>query len=117
MGDQDTSVVDLIRVLVQFCQYESCGKCFPCRLGTTHLLEILERMCLFQSLPGDMELMKSVGQNMAAGSLCGHGQLGFNPVESALMYFGSEFAAHMEERRCPAGSCGNPILAPERTRR
>ena len=117
VADEDTCAVDLTRLLVAFCQYESCGKCFPCRLGTTHLLEILERMCRFQSLPGDMELMKSVGQNMAAGSLCGHGQLGFNPVESALMYFGDEFAAHMEEGRCPAGSCGGQILAPERTRR
>ena len=117
VADEDTCAVDLTRLLVAFCQYESCGKCFPCRLGTTHLLEILERMCCFQSLPGDMELMKSVGQNMAAGSLCGHGQLGFNPVESALMYFGDEFAAHMEEGYCPAGSCGGQILAPVRTRR
>ena len=117
VADEDTCAVDLTRLLVAFCQYESCGKCFPCRLGTTHLLEILERMCRFESLPGDMELMKSVGQTMAAGSLCGHGQLGFNPVESALMYFGDEFAAHMEEGRCPAGSCGGQILAPERTRR
>ena len=117
VADEDTCAVDLTRLLVAFCQYESCGKCFPCRLGTTHLLEILERMCRFQSFPGDLELMKSVGQNMAAGSLCGHGQLGFNPVESALIYFGDEFAAHMEEGRCPTGSCGGQILAPERTRR
>ena len=117
VADEDTCAVDLTRLLVAFCQYESCGKCFPCRLGTTHLLEILERMCRFRSLPRDLELMNSVGQNMAAGSLCGHGQLGFNPVESALMYFGEEFTAHMEEGRCPAGTCDGQVLAPVRTRR
>ncbi|MBI4200934.1 MAG: SLBB domain-containing protein [Chloroflexi bacterium] len=117
VGDDRTCAVDLTRVLVAFCQYESCGKCFPCRLGTTHLLEVLERMCRFQTLPGDMELMRVVGTNMAAGSLCGHGQLGFNPVQSALNYFPEEFTAHVQERRCPAGVCSGEYLGPQRSRR
>ena len=69
--------------------------CFPCRLGTTHLLEILERICRFETLSSDMELMWSVGRSMAVGSLCGHGQLGFNPVQSAMDYFAEEFTAHV----------------------
>ena len=81
-ADEDTCAVDLTRALIAFCQFESCGKCFPCRLGMTHLLEMLERICRFESEPGDLELMRQVGQNMQAGSLCGHGQLGFNPVSS-----------------------------------
>ncbi len=116
-ANEDTCAVDLTRSLIAFCQFESCGKCFPCRLGMTHLLEMLERICSFESGPQDLELMRQVGSNMQAGSLCGHGQLGFNPVSSALKYFGEEFEAHMVEGRCPTGSCLRPFHAPSRTRR
>ena len=44
-ADEDTCAVDLTRALIAFCQYESCGKCFPCRMGMSHLLEVLERIC------------------------------------------------------------------------
>ena len=114
---EDTCAVDLTRALIAFCQYESCGKCFPCRLGMTHLLELLERICRFESEPGDLELMRQVGQDMQVGSLCGHGQLGFNPVSSALRYFGDEFETHMVEKRCPTGICQADRYSPQRTRR
>ena len=116
-ADEDTCAVDLTRSLIAFCQFESCGKCFPCRIGMTHLLEILERICSFESGPADLELMRQVGQNMQVGSLCGHGQLGFNPVSSALRYFGDEFDAHMVEKRCPTGSCLRSKYSPQTTRR
>lgn len=113
---EDTCAVDLTRVLVSFCQYESCGKCFPCRLGMTHLLEFVERIAKFEGRPGDLDLMNKVGETMQAGSLCGHGQLGYNPIRSALKYFRDDFLAHLEEKRCPSGSCNRPILSPKNTR-
>ena len=116
-ADEDTCAVDMTRALIAFCQFESCGKCFPCRMGMTHLLEILERICRTESEPGDLVLMRQVGQNMQAGSLCGHGQLGFNPVSSALRYFEEEFEAHMVEKRCPAGRCKDVRFTPQSTRR
>jgi NADH-quinone oxidoreductase subunit F len=117
VANESVCAVDMTRLLVAFCQYESCGKCFPCRLGTTHLLEILERMCRFESIPSDMDLMQVVGKEMASASLCGHGQLGFNPVQSALDYFGQEFKIHIEEGRCQTGSCDINFITPTRTRR
>ena len=116
VADEDTCAVDLTRVLVAFCQYESCGKCFPCRLGMTHLLEFVERIARSEGRPGDLELMETVGKTMQAGSLCGHGQLGFNPIRSALKFFAPDFRAHLEERRCPSGSCLKPMLSPRNTR-
>ena len=116
-ADEDTCVVDLTRNLVAFCQYESCGKCFPCRTGMTHLLEVLERISSFRGTPSDMDLMQTVGRNMQSGSLCGHGQLGFNPVSSALRYFGPEFHQHLRDRTCATGRCRGPWHSPERTRR
>ena len=116
-ADEDTCVVDLTRALVAFCQYESCGKCFPCRMGMSHLLEVLERICDLKGEPEDLDLMRGTGESMQAGSLCGHGQLGFNPVSSALRYFPGEFEAHILEHTCPTGVCNGPRFSPDRSRR
>ena len=116
VGGEGVCVVDLTRNLVAFCQFESCGKCFPCRLGMTHLVEFFDRIAEGRGQPGDQALMESVGQSMALGSLCGHGQLGFNPVSSALRYFPEEFRAHMEDGECPQGSCHSSFNKPSRTR-
>ena len=116
-ADESICVVDLTRSLIAFCQYESCGKCFPCRMGMSHLLEVLERICNLEGGPEDLTLMRSIGENMQAGSLCGHGQLGFNPVSSALRYFGPEFDAHILDRKCPTGICLMPRYSPALSRR
>ena len=116
VADDTTCAVDMTRILVAFCQYESCGKCFPCRLGMTHMLEVVERIASFEGRSSDLKLMESVGLTMQAGSLCGHGQLGFNPIKSALTYFEADFRAHIEEKRCPAGRCPMPRLTPRNMR-
>ena len=116
-ANEDACVVDLTRALIAFCQYESCGKCFPCRTGMTHLLEVLERICRMESTPDDMTLMGRVGRSMQAGSLCGHGQLGFNPVSSAVRYFRDEFDQHLTDKTCPTGTCPGPWHSPTRVRR
>ena len=116
VGADDICAVDLARNLVAFCQFESCGKCFPCRLGMTHLVEMLERISANNGRPGDLDLMQSTGVTMAMGSLCGHGQLGFNPISSAIKFFGEDFRIHLEEGRCPTGSCDRAFHRPTRTR-
>ena len=116
VADEDTCVVDLTRNLIAFCQYESCGKCFPCRMGMSHLLEVLERIHNLEGTDEDLALMRNIGENMQAGSLCGHGQLGFNPVSSALRYFPEEFEAHILEKR-HTGDCPDQVFSPRLTRR
>jgi NADH:ubiquinone oxidoreductase subunit F (NADH-binding) len=117
VGNETTDVVDLIRNLIAFTQFESCGKCFPCRLGNTHMLEILDRMCKNDGRPGDLQLIERVGMSMKVGSLCGHGQLGYNPIASALKYFGDEFKARMDGKMAPSGSFGDgSMIMPTRTR-
>ena len=116
VGDETRCAVDLARLLVAFCQYESCGKCFPCRLGMTHLLEIIERIARKEANPADVDLMNSVGDTMEGASLCFHGQLGYNPLRSALLNFPDDFKAHIEDGRCPSGACDEELLAPRNTR-
>lgn len=114
--DEDTCAVDITRNLVAFTQYESCGKCFPCRLGMEQLLEVVERIAALEGTNKDLQLLKSIGTTMEASSLCGHGQLGFGPIRSALQHFEIDFTTHIEEKRCPTGSCLKPMIAPKNTR-
>ena len=114
--DEDTCAVDITRNLVAFTQYESCGKCFPCRLGMEHLLEVVDRIVRFESRLEDLDLLRNIGRTMESSSLCGHGQLGFGPIRSALQHFESDFVSHIEQKRCPTGSCLRPAIAPKNTR-
>ena len=114
--DEDTCAVDITRNLVAFTQYESCGKCFPCRLGMEQLLEVVERIAVFEGKSEDLELLRSIGQTMEGSSLCGHGQLGFGPIRSAMQHFEGDFVSHIEDKRCPTGSCLTSMIAPKCTR-
>jgi NADH:ubiquinone oxidoreductase subunit F (NADH-binding)/(2Fe-2S) ferredoxin len=115
--NEKTDIVDLIRNLIAFTQFESCGKCFPCRLGNTHMLEVLDRMCKNDAREGDLKLIERVGMSMKVGSLCGHGQLGYNPIQSALKFFGDEFNARIKKSLAPSGPFGDgSMIMPTRTR-
>ncbi|KPU26712.1 NADH dehydrogenase, partial [Caloranaerobacter sp. TR13] len=84
---------------------ESCGKCTPCREGTKRMLEILERITNGKGKPGDIEKLESLAETIKSASLCGLGQTAPNPVLSTLKYFRHEYEAHVNEKRCPSGSC------------
>ncbi len=117
IGDEDVCAVNLVRNLMSFNQFESCGKCFPCRLGMTHMVETLERISQNEGREDDLALMERMGASMRMGSLCGHGQLGYNPVASALKYFEADFRSHLEDKKCPTGACGDgSMVTPTRTR-
>lgn len=117
VGNETTNVVDLLRTLIAFNQFESCGKCFPCRLGNTHMLEILNRMCQNKAKSSDLVLLQRVGLSMTAGSLCGHGQLGYNPISSALKYFGDEIESSLDGELELSGVFGDgTMILPTRTR-
>ena len=117
VGNETVNVVDLLRSLIAFNQFESCGKCFPCRLGNTHMLEILDRMCQNKAKSADLALLERVGTSMKAGSLCGHGQLGYNPIASALKYFGEEIKSCLDGEIPTGGVYGDgTMILPSRTR-
>ncbi len=117
VGDDTVPVVDLVRNLIAFNQFESCGKCFPCRLGNTHMLEVLDRICKNKPRAKDLQLMEQIGASMKKGSLCGHGQLGYNPISSAMRYFGDEFTEQLQGGGIPVGPFEDgSVLLPTRTR-
>jgi NADH:ubiquinone oxidoreductase subunit F (NADH-binding)/Pyruvate/2-oxoacid:ferredoxin oxidoreductase delta subunit len=111
--DERSCMVDVAKYFMEFIRSESCGKCTPCREGTTRLYEILvalcekphkgeaERLARFRGLLAAEELAETIRES----SLCGLGQTAANPILSTLRYFRDEYEAHLHEQRCPAGVC------------
>jgi NADH:ubiquinone oxidoreductase subunit F (NADH-binding)/Pyruvate/2-oxoacid:ferredoxin oxidoreductase delta subunit/(2Fe-2S) ferredoxin len=103
--DQDTCMVDMARYFLAFTQSESCGKCTPCRLGTTRMLGILENICNGQGTMDDIQLLTDLSETVKKGSLCGLGQTVPNPVLTTLRYFKEEYENHVVHHKCRAGVC------------
>ena len=102
---EKTCMVDVARFYLDFCQSESCGKCVPCRVGSTKMLDILNRICGGKGEAGDIEMLEQLSTQMQTASLCMLGKTAPNPVISTLRYFRDEYDAHINEKRCPAGVC------------
>jgi NADH-quinone oxidoreductase subunit F len=82
--DQSADRLALLAGLARFFAHESCGKCFPCQLGTQRQHEILERQVAGAGLPGDAARLRDLGLTMAETSLCGLGQTAALATLSAL---------------------------------
>ncbi|MBI5927810.1 MAG: NAD(P)H-dependent oxidoreductase subunit E [Chloroflexi bacterium] len=80
--NETANIGDILRRLGRFFKHESCGKCFPCQLGTQRQMEILERADA--PLMGDRERLRDIGLTMTEASLCGLGQTAASAVLSAL---------------------------------
>jgi NADH-quinone oxidoreductase subunit F len=105
VADESTCMVDLARYFLTFTQDESCGKCVPCRVGTRKLLNMLTSITKGQGKHEHAERLHSLCDTVHKTSLCGLGQTAPNPVLTTMRYFADEYNAHIDEHRCPAGSC------------
>ena len=106
--------ISLARVLLRFFANESCGKCVPCRIGTTRAQEILEQLADARATMDDLLQLERIATNMQLASFCGLGQAAAVPILTGLRFFRDEFVAHADARNCPVGVCamrGEPIIA------
>ena len=108
--DEDSCVVDVAKYFLDFTQKESCGKCVPCRVGTRHLVDILERITGGKGEVADLEKLEKLSRIIKESALCGLGNTAPNPVLSTLKYFRSEFLAHARDHRCPAAVCRDLVV-------
>jgi bidirectional [NiFe] hydrogenase diaphorase subunit len=104
MNDR-SCMVDVARFFMDFCRDESCGKCIPCRVGTSQMLRILERICSGSAVMEDLDTLQELAVMVQETSLCGLGFTSPNPTLSTLKYFREEYEAHIRDRKCPVGVC------------
>ena len=102
VGDETDSVVEIAAVLGEFNAEESCGKCFPCRLGTRQIANILERLHSKEATRKELDTALVIGETMKS-SLCAHGHLAENPIKSGYRYFQDEFEASLQNETVQAG--------------
>ena len=82
--DETRDMRQVLKSLGHFFAHESCGKCYPCQMGSQRQKEILDRLADGKSLPGDFERLQDVGWTMTDASLCGLGQTAASAVLSAM---------------------------------
>jgi len=107
--DEGTCMVDVAKYFLEFLQDESCGKCVPCRLGISRMLEVVQDITAGRGRLEQLDLLEELAETVGETSLCALGKTAPNPVLSTLRYFRDEYIAHIEEKRCPAGVCRDLI--------
>ncbi|MCX8030297.1 MAG: 4Fe-4S binding protein [Thermodesulfovibrionales bacterium] len=103
--DEDNCMVDVARYFLAFTQSESCGKCPPCRIGTYHMLQLMEKITKGEGQPGDIEKLEILGKRIIDSALCGLGMTAPNPVLTTIKYFREEYEEHINDKFCRANVC------------
>jgi bidirectional [NiFe] hydrogenase diaphorase subunit len=103
--DETSCMVDVANFFMEFCMSESCGKCVPCRVGTTQIHNVLNGITNGSGKESDIPRLEELCDLVKNTSLCGLGQTSPNPVMSTLRYFRDEYEAHIHDKACPAGAC------------
>jgi formate dehydrogenase iron-sulfur subunit len=89
--DDTADMARLARYAMEFCAIESCGKCTPCRIGSTRGVEVIDRITTGQNRPQQVTLLRSLCDTMLGGSLCAMGGMTPYPVLSALDHYPADF--------------------------
>jgi bidirectional [NiFe] hydrogenase diaphorase subunit len=84
-------MVDVAKYFMDFCKDESCGKCIPCRVGTVHIHDLLDKISKGKATGNDLGLLEELCVMVKETSLCGLGQSAPNPVLSTLRFFRHEY--------------------------
>ncbi|MDY6872591.1 MAG: NADH-quinone oxidoreductase subunit NuoF [Chloroflexota bacterium] len=103
--NEDVCVVDLAKVLLNFFQSESCGKCNPCRIGNKRSFETLSNISEGVGTLQDLEDLQMLSDQLYQLSNCGLGQTAGSPLRDILAHFRAEVEAHIKLKVCPAGVC------------
>src|ERR1700728_341210 len=90
--DDTVDLAAQARYAMEFCAIESCGKCTPCRLGSTRGVEVIDRLVAGQDAAKQEIVLRDLCNTMIQGSLCALGGLTPYPVISALNHFPQDFA-------------------------
>lgn len=99
--DDTADMARLARYAMEFCALESCGKCTPCRIGSTRGVEVIDRITGgdTQQKPQQVKLLRDLCDTMVNGSLCAMGGMTPFPVLSALNHYPQDFGLSNPDRK------------------
>ena len=95
--DDTVDMARMARYAMEFCAIESCGKCTPCRIGSTRGVEVIDRILAGTDGERNVQLLEELCETMVQGSLCGLGGMAPFPVQSALRHFRQDFRARTRQ--------------------
>jgi len=96
--DDTVDMAKMARYGMEFCAVESCGKCTPCRIGSTRGMEVIDKIRLGEDRERNIALLRDLSETMLAGSLCALGGMTPYPVLSALNHFPEDFGVAASEK-------------------
>ena len=94
--DSSVDMAEQARFSMEFCATESCGKCTPCRIGSTRGMEVIDKLVAGDQPVKQEALLRDLCDTMLAGSLCALGGMAPFPVLSALNHFPEDFRPQPE---------------------
>ena len=94
--DDSVNMSEQARFAMEFCSVESCGKCTPCRIGSTRGVEVIDKIINNEDKKENLTLLIDLCETMTDGSLCAMGGLTPLPVRSALKHFAADFGLEKE---------------------
>ena len=97
--DDSADLAGLARYAMEFCAFESCGKCTPCRIGSTRGVEVIDKIVANQNRLPQVALLRDLCDTMVNGSLCAMGSMTPLPVLSALNHFPEDFGLLHEDHQ------------------
>jgi len=97
--DDSADMAKLARYAMEFCALESCGKCTPCRIGSTRGVEVIDRIRANHNRPQQVHLLRDLCDTMVNGSLCAMGNMTPYPVLSALNHYPEDFGLSAPDRQ------------------
>jgi NADH:ubiquinone oxidoreductase subunit F (NADH-binding)/NADH:ubiquinone oxidoreductase subunit E len=100
--DQSVDLIQIGRGLMKFCAVESCGKCFPCRIGALRGTELFDKILEGRGKQADLDLLAELNETMRYGSLCALGGAIPLPMDNLLTWFMPEFRRYIEGAETPA---------------
>ena len=100
--DDQADLAHMARYAMEFCAIESCGKCTPCRIGSTRAVEVIDRIVDGDNVTANVHLLRDLCDTMVAGSLCALGGMAPFPVLSVLNHFPQDFGLPSAAQPAPA---------------
>ena len=109
--DEGTCMVRAALNLMEFFHHECCGKCTPCREGSSWLVQIMRRIEMGHGKMEDLDTLPKICDGIVGKTVCAFGDAEVAPILSTLKYFKSEYEYHITEKRCLVGERRSELIS------